>query len=103
MINWLIMIINGTDFINHPWNTTFGAYTDLFSAGFYLIPISFIAIALYVKTHNPVLVSSFIWASGLLLAGGSIFTGYPEMAFVFFIFTVMGIAGVIISLYFMNK
>lgn len=75
----------------------------MFSAGFYLIPLSFIALALYMKTRNPVLASSFIWASGLLLASGSIFASYPEMAFVFFIFTAVGIVGVILSVFFMKK
>ena len=99
MIGLLFGAINGTDFINNPWNTTFSPYTNLLGAGFYLIPLCFIAAALYVKTHNGVAVSVFIWVSGLLLASGSIFMDYPQMGFVFLVFTVMGMIGTFLAVY----
>jgi len=100
---YLLGAINGTDFIDNPWNTTFKVFTDLLGAGFYLVPLSFIAVALYVKTRNPTTVSAFIWASGILMASGSIFMDYPEMAIAYSIFTAFGIVGVILSVFFMKK
>ena len=97
-----IFAINGSDLINNPWNTTFLAYTNLLGAGAYIIPLVFIAIALYMKTHNAIAVSSFIWVSGLLLVSGSIFASHPEMAFVFLIFTAFGFVGTFLGIYF-NK
>ena len=97
------MAINGTDFINSPWATTFSPFTNLLGAGFYLIPLSFIAVALYIKTRNPVLVSGYMIASGLLLAGGNIFLGAPEMMYVYIIFSVLGLVGLILSIFFIKE
>lgn len=101
------MPFNGSDLINEPWNTTFSPYTDLFDnlvggagALFYLFPLSFIAIALYVKTRDPVVVSMFMLASGALCSGGSIWIGAIEMSLVFTIFAALGLAGLFISLFF---
>jgi len=97
------MALNGTDLINHPWNTTFKAYTDLLGSAFWLIPVSFIAVALFIKTRNPVLVSAYMLGSGLLLSSGNIFLGHPEMAFVYMVFTALGLVGLIVSIFFMKK
>ena len=94
------MAVNGTDFISSPWNTIVDAFTDLLGNGFYVVPLSFIAVALYVKTRNATLVSCFILASGLLLASGNMFLDHPEMEVVYILFTVCGIVGTVLSLYF---
>lgn len=98
------MPFNGSDIITDPWNTTFSPFTDLFARVvgeghlFYLVPLIFITIALYVKTRDPVMVSMFMLASGILLAGGNIFIGAIEMSGIFVIFAAIGIAGLFISL-----
>lgn len=97
------MPVNGTDFINNPWVTTFSPFTDLFGTGFYLIPISFIAIALFIKTRNPVLVSAYMIASGMLFGSGNIFVGFPEMSLVYYLFAGLGLVGLVVSLFFMRK
>ena len=97
------MPINGSDIINNPFNTTFKAYTDLLGSTFWLIPVSFIAVALYVKTRNPVIVSAYILASGILLASGNIFMGTPEMVIVYIIFAVLGLVGLLLSIFFMKN
>jgi len=69
------MPFNGTDWINQPWNTTFKPFTDLFEPfgeAFYLIPITFIGVALYMKTRNPTVVSAYLIAVGVLMTGGGI-------------------------------
>lgn len=94
------MAVNGTDFVSSPWDTIFDAFTDLLGSGFYVIPLSFVAVALYVKTRNATMVSMFILASGIMLSSGNIFMGYPEVEFVYIVFTVIGIVGTVLSLYF---
>lgn len=99
----LLGALNGTDFIYHPWNTTFAAYTDLIGPLFYIIVLCFIAVALYIKTHNATAVGSFLWIGGILLVSGSIFINAPEMAMVFTIFTALALAGTFLSIYFGRK
>ena len=97
------MPLNGSDFVDNPWNITFSAYTDLFGNAFYIVPIAFIAVALYIKTRSPIISSVWIWSSGLLMAGGNIFANNPDMAIIYGLFTAIGIAGTIISIFFMEK
>ena len=97
------MAINGSDLIDNPWNTTFSTFTDQLGSAFWLIPVSFIAAALYIRTRNTVLVSAYMIASGLLLAGGNIFMGAPEMMYVYIIFTVLGLVGLILGIFFIKK
>ena len=94
------MPINGSDIINHPWNTTFKTFTDLLGASFWLIPLSFITVALFVKTRNPVAVSGFMIASGLILGSGNIFVSNPQMAYVYWIFAALGVVGIILGIFF---
>jgi len=100
------MAINGSELIDHPWNTTFHPYLDLFQNWvgegtiFYLVPFVFITIALFVKTRDPALTSAWMLGSGTLLAGGGIFTGAIEMSMAFTIFAAIGIAGLFISIFY---
>ena len=97
------MAINGSDLITAPWETIFSPWTDLFAnyVGngnmFYLMPLSVIAIALYVKTDRPVLVSMYMIAAAGLLSTGSIFIGAIDMIPAYIIFAGLGIAGVFIG------
>ena len=97
------MSVNGSELIDNPWDTIFSPFTDLFGAGFWLIPLSFIAIALYIKTRDPIIVSAFMIASGTILSGGSMFTTYPEMALAYLIFTGLGFVGLIAGIFFMRR
>jgi len=94
------MAINGSDLINNPFNTTFEPFTDLFGSAFWLIPLSFITVALFVKTRNPVGVSGFMIASGLILGSGNIFMGNPQMSLAYWIFAALGMVGIILSIFF---
>lgn len=94
------MPLNGSELLDDPFNTIFSPFTDILSTGFWLIPLTFITIALYVKTRDVTTVSMFMIASGILLSAGTIFSEYPEMAFLYMIFTTFGIVGVIVSIFF---
>jgi len=96
-------MINGSELIDKPWDTIFSPFTELLGAGFFLIPVSVMATALYVKTHSPVIVSCFLIASGIFLSTGSLFGSYPEMITVYALFTTIGIMGLIVSLFFIRK
>lgn len=102
------MPVNGSDFINEPWNTTWSPYTSLFErflgAGtgmvFFLVPLIFITTALYVKTRDPVITSMFMIAGGALFSGSGMFIGAMDMLNVFTLFTAVGIASLVLSLFF---
>ena len=96
-----ILEINGTDLLNNPFTTIFSPFINLLGSGFFLIPISFITMALYVKTRNLVTVSAFMIASGSLLTGVSMFSTYPEMgSYVYPIFTGIGVASLVLGFIF---
>jgi len=97
------MPLNGTEFTDNPFDTIMSPFTELFGTGFFIIPIGFIAMALYMKTRSALLSSVFIWVSGMLLASGNLFTDHPDMAIVYGIFTAIGIVGTIASIYFTSK
>jgi len=97
------MALNGTEWLNDPAGTTFSPFTDLLGSAFWLIPISFIGLALYIKTRNPVLVSAYMLAVGLMLSSGTIFSGYPEMAMAYMVFAMLGLIGLIVGIFFMRR
>ena len=91
---WSVMVINGSDLINQPWNTTFSPYIALFGQGWILIPVSFIAAALFIKTRDPILLSVYMIITGILMAGASVslFDTFPLAIIPYLLFTVIGIA-----------
>lgn len=97
------MAVNGSELIDNPWTTIFSPFTDLFGPSFYLIPLTFIVIALYIKTRDVVVVSAFMIASGMLLGSGLIFANYPEMAYVYWLFAGLGLIGLIVGIFFPKK
>ena len=99
------MPFNGSELIEQPWNTTFSPFTDLFEEMignghvFYLIPLVFITVALFVKVREPAVVSMFMLATGALLATGNIFLGAINMGIIFIIFAAIGLVGLFVSLF----
>lgn len=92
------MSFNGSEAIDNPWETFSSVYTDILGMGFYLIPIGVIAVALYIATRT--IAASSIWLmASTLLVGTVIFADYPEMSFIYYLFTVLGLVGVIFSIY----
>lgn len=103
------MALNGSELVNNPWNTTWSPWTNLFhdmvgsGALFWLVPLTVLTLGIYVKTQNPVMTTAFMVGSGALLAGGSIFTGSPEMSIAFTIFTAIGLTGLFASVLFQRR
>ena len=97
------MPLNGSELVNKPWDTIFSPFTNLLGTGFYLIPLTFICIALYMKTRDFVVVSMFMIASGSLLGSGGIFAGYGSMAFAYLMFAALGVIGLIVGVFFMRE
>lgn len=94
--------VNGSDFIDAPFDTVMGTFTDLIGSAFWLIPIGVIAVALYVKTRE--VTASAIWImASCSLVGTAIFVDYPEMGFLYYIFVVIGLMTSIVSIFFMRK
>ena len=103
------MALNGSEWINDPWNTTFSSFTDLFKTimgfggVFWLVPISVLCLAIYVKTENPVMVSMFMMECGDVVSPGNLFTGNTSMSIIFTVFTALGITGLFGSLLYQKR
>ena len=93
----LTAALNGTKLINDTWNTTWSPYTDLFGGGFFLIPVSFIGAALFMKTRDPAIIGMYMVGTGILLSAGGLWTGFGEGITVYIIFTALGIGALIYS------
>ena len=91
---------NISDMINNPFPTIFKPFTDMIGNMFWFIPITFIAFALYVKTREPIVVSSFLLATGVIMTSSNLFIGQTEIGFIYMIFVAIGITGLLLSLYF---
>jgi len=96
-------VINGSDLINNPWTTVLSPFTDLLGSGFYLFLVSIITAALYMKTRDPVMVSSFMILIGALLSTGGIWTGLIQASILYIIFTALGITGLVLSILFRRR
>ena len=96
------MSVNGSELIDTPLDTLFSVFTDIMGGAFWLLPISVIALALYIKTREVSVVSIWLTLSTLLV-GSSIFSQYPEMGFVYYVFTVIGLIGIVVSIFFMKR
>ena len=100
------MAINGTDWFNNPWNTTFSPFTDFFEDAtgvgntFYLLPLIVLTFGIYIHTKDAVMASMFMIASGALLSSSSLFAGAVELVPVFVIFTAIGFVGLFIGIVF---
>jgi len=92
------MSFNGTNLTNDPFNEFMSVFTDLIGYSFFLIPISFIAIALYIKTRTVAVSGVWLMASTLMV-GTAIFAEQPVMGFIYYLFTVISLVGVIVSIY----
>ena len=97
------MPFNTSPMINDTFNTIFSPYTDLFSNLFWLIPLTFIAVALYTRTRSLPAVFGFLVASCTLLAGGNMFIGSPEIAFLYFMFSALALVGLVLSVLFIRR
>ena len=96
-------MINGSDLINQPWNTTWSPFTQLLGSGFFLIPVAFIGAALFMKTRDPVLLSVYMIVSGALLTAGNLFMGTVSAVPIFVIFSALGIAVLLFNMFFGGK
>jgi len=96
------MAINGSELIDNPWDTIWGTFTDIFGGAFWLIPIGIIAVALFMKTREVTVTSIWLLLSTVLV-GSAVFSEHPEIGFIYFIFTVIGLVGTIVSIFFMKE
>jgi len=92
------MAFNGSELLDQPWETLFSVFTDILGYAFYLIPISFIAIALYIKTKT-VAVSGIWMLATTLMIGSIIFTQFPVMGLIYYIIAGVSFTGIIASIY----
>lgn len=93
------MALNGSELINNPFRTIFSPFTDLFGSGFWIIPLSFIAVALYVKTRNITLVGMYMLVVGILWSSGNIFIEFSSMGIVYILFALIGFISIMLGIF----
>ena len=97
------MAINGTEFVDNPWNVTFNAFTNIFEQTvgngnvFYLFPLIVLAFGIYIKTKEPIYATMFIVGSGGILALGTFLAGVAELGMLFTVFAAIGLTAIVIE------
>ena len=94
------LIINGTSLINQPWNTTFSPYINLFGQGWLLIPVTFIILAIFVKTRDAIVVGVLMMLSGALLSAGGLFSSFAPALPLYVVFSAVGIAVILYGVFY---
>ena len=94
------MAFNASELLSDPIAYSLTVFIDLLGTGFYLIPVSVIAGALFLQKRDPAIVSLYMITSGALLGTGSIFAGYGQMAMFYIFFAAVGIGSLFMSLYY---
>lgn len=99
-LSYILMAFNASELLDNPILYLASVFIALLGDGFFLIPVSVIAGALWIQKHDPVMISMFMITSGALLGGGSLFAGFESMAVFYTVFAGLGIGSLIISLYY---
>ena len=97
------MVFNGTDLVNHPFNTTFSTYTHLFGMAFFIIPVAFIGAALFLKTRDIVLVSIYFIMMSAFLMVGSAYFGQDQASLFFGLIAAIGIGVLLYGIFYGGK
>ena len=104
------MALNGTDLIEHPWNTSLLYFNNLFenvtgtAETLWLFIVVVLTFTVFISSErNPLYTSMFMVCSGGILSTGGFFIGAPIMATIFTIFTGIGLASMFVSLYFQRR
>lgn len=90
--------INGSELLEDPISTIFSPYINLLGSSFWLVPISIISAALYVKTKNITVVGAWLLGAGMLMSTANIFAGFPAVLDLYMFLVVIGIVSIIIGI-----
>ena len=78
-------MLNGSELIHDPWNTTFFPFIRLMGQEWILIPFIFIAGALFIKTRDTAVIGVYMIIVGAMFSGASIiFSSGGLIAFMLF-------------------
>jgi len=103
------MALNGSEFIDSPFNVSFSPYTDMFAQifgngnVFFIFPIIVLTFVLYVKTDNPVVASMFMMGASGIFSFGTFLARLPELSIMFTIFTAIGLTAAVASIIFQKR
>lgn len=97
------MPVNGSELIDAPFDTVFSPFTGLLGSAFWLVPISIIAAALFVKTKNVTMVGAWLLGAGMLMGGADIFAGFPGMFTLYGAIIIVGILAIIAGIIMQRK
>ena len=92
------MALNGSELLDKPIETIMSPYTDLLGGAFWLVPVSVIAAALFVKTRSITMVGAWLLGCGMLLSTAGIFAGFPGVLDFYLAVVVMGVISIIVGI-----
>lgn len=97
------MAVNGSELLDAPFDTVFSPFTGLLGSMFWLIPISIIAAALFVKTKNVTVVGAWLLGAGMFMGTADIFSGVPGMFTVYGAVIIIGVIAIIAGILLQRK
>jgi len=103
------MVLNGSEWVDAPWNTTWSPYTDLFfdifgnGQIFFIVPIIVLAFGVYYKTDSPLFATTFFMGISAILSIGTFMGGLSDLSMLFTIFAAISFSIVVISIIFQKK
>lgn len=102
--------LNGTEFLNNPWNYSLSPWHQIFETVtghgevLWLFIVVVLTFGVYIiSDKHPLYTGMFMVSVGSIFASANIFLGNPIMAVLFTIFTGIGIASILISIYFQRR
>jgi len=95
--------LNGTNLTEDPFNTIFSPFTELLGSAFWLLPITVIAAALFMKTKNITVVGAWLLGAGMFMGSANIFSGYPAILDFYLALIVIGVISIIAGIVLQEK
>ena len=95
--------INGTELLENPIDTIFSPFTSLIGDAFWLITISVIAAALYVRTKSITVVGAWLLGAGMFMSAANLFSEYPSIIDFYLLIVVIGIGSLILGILLDNR
>ena len=95
-----LFLINGSDLINQPYNTTFMGFIRILGQGWIIVPFAFIGGALFMKTKDTAILSIYLIMIGAFIGAGTAWYGYTGAALMFFVMAALGIAALMYNVFY---
>jgi hypothetical protein len=91
------MPFNGSEIIDNPLTTIMSTYTDILGMVAYVIILTFVIGAVYLKTQSGLATAASILITSMLFATAGVFADVPQLMSLAIVVAALAFIGVIIS------